>query len=183
MRQTLGRWLVRRECRAYAAAAGLQGLPRFRGRPFPLTLAVEWIDAAPLSGSADGTVEPERFDRLAEILDGLHRRGVALADLNHRDVLLAPDDAVYVVDLAAAWVLGRRPGLLRRRLFTHFRGSDRFALARLRARFTGGSAADAFAAADPAVLAWHRRARRIKWIWDKLRGAKRLPPVDDHWRF
>ena len=62
-------------------------------------------------------------------------------------------------------------------------GADRFALARLRARFTGDGAGDAVAHADPAVLNWHRRARRIKWIWDKLRGVERVPPVDDHWRF
>jgi hypothetical protein len=183
VRNTLGRWLVRRECRAYAAAAGAPGLPRFRGRQGPFAFAVDWIDALPLAASAAGEVEPARFDRLLEIVDGLHRRGVALADLNYRDVLLSDDGSMHVIDLAAAWVLGERPGRVRRRLFEHFRQADRFSVARLRARFVGEAAATAVAKADPEVLAWHRRARRIKWIWDKLRGAPRLPPVDDHWRF
>ena len=183
IRHTLGRWLVRRECRAYAATAGAPGLPRFLGRPGPLALALEWIDARTLSEFPDAGVEPACFERLGRIIDELHRRGVALGDLSHRDVLVADDGAVWVVDLAAAWVLGRRPGALRRRLFAHFREADRFALARLRARFTGGDREAAVRGADPKVRAWHRRARRVKWVWDRLRGAPRIPPVDDHWRF
>jgi len=182
IRNTLGRWLVARECRAYTATAGLDGLPRWLGRPRRFALAVEWIDARPLAEFEAGTVEDERFERLSTILDGLHERGVALADLHYRDVLLHADGSVWVIDLAASWVLGKRPGPLRRKLFEHFRKADRFALDRLRARFTGSDPSAAVAAADPAVLAWHRRARRLKWTWDKLRGAERLPPVDDHWR-
>jgi len=183
IRHTLGRWLVRRECRAYAAAAGVPGLPRFLGRPRPLALAVEWIGARTLAEFPDAGVAPERFDRLERIVDEMHRRGVALADLSHRDVLLAEDGSVYVIDLAAAWVLGDRPGRLRRRIFAHFREADRFSLGRLRARFTGGDRAAAVRQADPRARAWHRRARRVKWLWDRLRGAPRIPPVDDHWRF
>ncbi len=182
IRNTLGRLLIRREMRAYAAVAGLAGLPRFLGRVGPLAFAVEWFDAPPLSEFADGTVEPERFDKLENTLAGLHRRGVALVDLNYRDLLIAADGSVYIVDLAMACVLGKRPGRVRRRLFDHFCAADRFALARLRARFAGEDPAAAIEAADPRVLTWHRRARRLKWRWDRLRGATRLPPVDDHWR-
>jgi len=183
IRNTLGRLLIRREARAYTAVAGLTGLPRFLGRVGPFALAVEWIDARPLSEFADGDVEPERFDKLERILAELHGRGVALVDLHYRDLLIAADSSVHIVDLAMAYVLGKRPGRVRRRLFDHFRAADRFALARLRARFTGEDPAAAIEAADPRVLTWHRRARRIKWRWDRLRGATRLPPVDDHWRF
>lgn len=183
VRHTLGRWLIARECRAYAAAAGAAGLPRFRGRTGRCALAVEWIEASRLADAKAREVPTARFERLEEIVAGLHRRGVALVDLNYRDVLLSEDGSVHVVDLAAAWVLGSRPGRLRRRLFEHFRAADLFAVARLRARFTGQPQARAVAEADPRVVAWHRRARRIKWCWDRLRGAPRLPPVDDHWRF
>jgi hypothetical protein len=183
MRNTLGRWLTRRECRAYRTAEGLHGLPRWLGRVGPFALAVEWIDAPTLAERADGSVSPGRFDRLREILLGLHARAVALADLSHRDVLLGAEGQVWVVDLAAAHVRGDRPGQLRRRLHAHFCASDLFALARLRCRFTGEEPGNALIDADPGVVAWHRRARRLKWYWDKLRGAPRLPPVDDHWRF
>jgi hypothetical protein len=179
-RHTLGRLLVRREAAAYLRAARAPGLPRFLGRIDAFSLATEWIEARRLADCGDGTVAPERFDRLDAIVAGLHERGVALGDLGHRDVLLAADGSVWIVDLAAAWRTGR--GFLRRRLFERFCAADRFALARLRARFAGGSVAAAVAAADPRTVAWHRRARRVKWIWDRLRGAPRLPPIHDHWR-
>ncbi len=127
-------------------------------------------------------MDPGRFDKLRRVIESLHGRGVALTDLNHRDVLLTEDGSVHVFDLAMAWTLGQRPGRLRRKLFERFRASDLFALARLRARFTGEDPGTVIAAADPQALAWHRRARRIKWCWDRLRGAPRLPPVNDHWR-
>lgn len=183
VRNVIGRRLVRRELRAYEAAAGIPGLPRCFGRQGPFALAIEWIPARPLAKFGVGEIAPERFDRLAEVLAGLHAAGVALADLSHRDVLLGEDGSVHVVDLAAACVLGARPGRIRRRLFEHFSASDRFAVARLRTRYLGEEPSVALAGADPTVLAWHRRARRLKWTWDKLRGAPRLPPVDDHWRF
>ncbi len=182
IRNLLGRMLIRREARAYAVAEGLPGLPRCLGRVGPFALAVEWIDAPPLAKFDDASVAPERFDDLERVLAGLHGRGVALVDLSYRDLLLARDGTVHVVDLAMAHLLGNRPGRIRRRLFEHFRAADRFALARLRARFVGEDPRAAVAAADPRVLAWHRRARRIKWRWDRLRGATRLPPIDDHWR-
>lgn len=183
IRQTLGRFLVRREATAYGTVGDVPGLARFAGRLGPFTLATEWIEARPLATFADGSVPPARFDRLREIVETLHARGLALADLNHRDVLLAEDGSVHVIDLAASWRLGPRPGRLRRALFERFRGADLFALARLRARFTGTKMSDVIGATSPVVLAWHRRARRLKWRWDRLRGIERLPPVEDHWRF
>jgi hypothetical protein len=97
-------------------------------------------------------------------------------------VLLAETGKVYVIDLAAAWVAGKRPGALRRRLFEYFQGADLFSLARLRARFAGEDRDEAVRLADPRAVRLHRIVRRIKWRWDRLRGADRLPPVDDHWR-
>lgn len=183
IRQTLGRFLIRRESAAYRAAAGLPGVPHFFGRIGSFALATRWIQARTLAEFPDGTVEPGRFDRLQAILEGMHARGIALADLNHRDVLVDGAGEVWVIDLATAWVAGRRPGRLRRRLFEHFRASDLFALARLRARFVGEDAAGAVASTGASAVAWHRRARRLKWYWDRLRGAERLPPINDHWRF
>lgn len=183
VRHSLGRWLVRRECAAYGAARGVEGLPRFLGRRGPFALATEWIDGRRLADCPDGSLAPACFDRLREILLALHERGIAVADLNHRDVLLAEDGSVRLIDLAAAWRAGPGAGRLRRWLFERLRVADLFALERLRARFTGRDRAAVIDAADPGALAWHRRARRLKWIWDRLRGAERLPPVDDHWRF
>ncbi len=173
VRNTLGRWLVAREAAAYEAAAGLAALPAFLGRIGPFALATEWVDAAPLKAHAGERLDDALFDRLGTIVDGMHDRGLALADLHHRDVLLAPDGSLYVVDLATAWVLGRRPSAWRRYLFRRFAASDRVNLARMRARFTGGDPAAAVAAADPKAAAWHRRGRALKSVLDRLRGKRR----------
>jgi len=88
IRNTLGRWLIRREAAAYEAAMEVAALPAFLGRLGPCVLATEWVDAEPLKAREGSLLDDALFDRLAAILDELHSRGVALADLHHRDVLL-----------------------------------------------------------------------------------------------
>ncbi len=173
IRNTLGRWLIRRETKAYEAASGVKGLPTFLGRLSAHALATEWVDAAPLKAHYGERLDEGLFDRLESIVRDFHEHGVALADLHHRDVLLGEDDQLFVVDLATAWVLGRRPGLVRRRLFDRFRESDRVNLARMRARFTGGDVDSAVASVSPTAENWHRRGRRLKSWFDSLRGKTR----------
>ena len=173
VRNTLGRWLIRREAAAYEAAAEVAALPAFLGRLSPYVLATEWVDAEPLKAKEGALLDDALFDRLAAILDELHGRGVALADLHHRDVLLTEDGSLYLVDLATAWVLGSRPDFIRRRLFERFRESDRVNLARMRARFTGGDVEAAVASVSPEAASWHQRGRRVKGWLDRLRGRRR----------
>jgi len=171
VRQTLGRLFVRRECRAYAAAAGVPGLAPFLGRRGPFALATAWVDAEPLS--TFHRVDEAVFDRLDAILSGLHARGVAIAYLHHRDVLVSQDGEVYVVDLAAACVRGDSPGPLRRTLFARFVAQDRLAAARMRARFTGRPEGEALAGVDPHAVRLWGLGRRVKGAWDLLRGRGR----------
>jgi hypothetical protein len=170
VRGTLGRWLIRREAKAYVAAHGIVALPPFVGLLSPFAMVTRWVDATPLRERAGDRLGDEIFDRLGVVLDAFHEKGVALADLHHRDVLLGPDDSLYIVDLATAWVLGRNPGPIRRRLFHRFCESDRINLARMRARFTGGDVEAAVASVSPAAAAWHSRGRRIKGVLNRLRG-------------
>lgn len=171
--RTLGRWLVAREASAYRAAGAVDGLPAFLGRPRPWAIATEWVAAEPLKHRRPEDLDDGVFERLGAIVAALHDRGVALADLHHRDVLLGEDGALWVVDLATAWVLGERPGPLRRALFERFCESDLVNLARMRARFTGGDEAAAVASVSPKAAAWHRRGRRLKTFLDRLRGRRR----------
>jgi hypothetical protein len=173
VRNSLGRWLIRREAEAYKAGEGVEALPEFLGRLGPYALATRWVDARPLRERTGARLDDALFDRLGAVLDELHGRGVALADLHHRDVLLGADDALYIVDLATAWVLGRQPGPIRRRLFERFCESDRVNLARMRARFTGADVDAAVASVSPEAAAWHRRGRRVKNAWDRFRGRSR----------
>ncbi len=170
VRQTLGRLLVRRECRAYRAASGVAGLPTFLGRVGPFALATAWIDSTPLATLLGRTLPPEIFDRLDAIVSALHARGVALCDLHHRDVLIGHDGAVFVVDLATAIVATPESFPWRRALVERMKAQDRVAAARLRARFTGRPEAEVLASLDPSSLRRHAAGRRVKALWDALRG-------------
>ena len=79
---------------------------------------------------------------------------------------------VYVVDFAAAFILGSRPGAIRRRLFERFRAQDDLAAARMRARFTGRPEGDALAEVDPVAVRLWEHGRRIKGLWDRIRRRR-----------
>jgi tRNA A-37 threonylcarbamoyl transferase component Bud32 len=174
LRNTLGRLLVRREARAYEAASGLEGVPRCFGRIGPYALALEWVEGKPLAAFAGSEVGPDVLSRLGSVLSGLHERGIALGDLHHRDVLVGDRGEVWIVDLATAFWLGPRPGPLRRLLFRRMAEQDRIALARLRARFTGKDERQAILAevGDRAARRYGR-ARKMKSLWDRIRGRRR----------
>ena len=169
-RQTVGRWLIRRECRAYETAGAIPGLAPFLGRIGAFALATAKIDATPLAELPPGTLDDATFDRLDGILDELHARGVAISDLHHRDVLLAADRDVYVVDLAAAYVCGGDASSWKRSIFERLCAQDRLAAARMRARFTGVSEAEALERLDPEAVRRWGKGRRVKAAWDRLRG-------------
>ncbi len=178
IRQSLGRFFTRREAAAYRRLCDLEGLPRCHGRLGPYMLATDWVEARTLSEFEDNTVPDSAFEKLREVVTSVHRREVALVDLNYRDVLFAADGSVVVVDLAMAWIGDLAPRFIRRRIFEHFRRNDLWALSRLRSRFSVAKPPRDSDEAGSAAVAWHRRARKIKWYWDRLRGAPRLPPAD-----
>jgi len=173
VRQTVGRWSIRREASAYRSAGPLPGLSEFLGRLGPWALATRWIDATPLAEIEAAAMEPAWFDRLDDLVQRLHGRGVALADLHHRDVLIAADGGVWVVDLAMAMVLGARAGRLRRALFQRMKDADLVAAARMRARAAGQDPEAAVARLGGAAARWHRRGRRVKRLLTLLRGRRR----------
>jgi hypothetical protein len=170
VRHSIGRVLIRREETAYRAAGGEPGLPDCFGCIGPCALAVRWIEGRTLADLRGETVDASVFDRLDGIVERLHARGVALGDLHHRDVIVGASGSVHIVDLATALVLGGRPRRFRRALFARLAARDRVALARLRARFTGRDEAAAVAEAGATAAAWHTRGRKLRRIWDRLRG-------------
>lgn len=172
IRNTVGRFLVRRECAAYTAAGAVPGLPRFLGRLGPFALATDWIDARSLRDRQGESIDQGVFLVLEGILNALHARGVALGDLHHRDVLVSEDGSVHVVDLATAWILGPRPSPMRRRIFLRLQENDRIALARMRSRTLHGRDADLEVEIGPDAARRHQRSREWKSAWNRIRGRR-----------
>jgi hypothetical protein len=174
IRNTVGRFFVRREARAYQQASGSDGLPAFHGRVGPFALALEWIDATPLASVSASSIPPGALGRLRGIVEALHARGIALGDLHHRDVLISPHGAVHLVDLAAAWCAGASPGFVRRALLRRLQDVDRVALARIEARCLGIDERKAVLdLAGPGAARRHAQGRKVKAFWNALRRRGR----------
>lgn len=169
IRNTLGRILVSREERAYLAAGRAPGLPTFLGRPDHYSLMLSRVPGRPLRDATSGSLGPHTFERLEEIIAGLHRRGVAHGDLHHRDVLVDETGDVHVVDLATSWIADDRAGRLRRAIFERACDQDRVAIARMRARHLGEDEAAAIDRVGIRAAAWHRRGRALRAVADRLR--------------
>ncbi|MBP7147798.1 MAG: hypothetical protein KBD01_09650 [Acidobacteria bacterium] len=135
VRRLVGRPALRRELRAYRRLEGVAGVPACVGLEGPDTLVLERAPGESLSALEVGSVGAATFDELERVLREVHARGVAITDLHRSNVLVGPAGGVHVVDLALA-LLARdaaRPGLLVRLLMR----LDRFAAARMRARYLG----------------------------------------------
>ncbi len=101
--------LVARECRALKHLKGTPGIPRFVGKIDRVAFALQFIEGTPISTFAKGELAPEVFPRIAQVVEGMHARGVAHGDLKRRsNMLLAPDGSVWIIDFAAA-VVARGP--------------------------------------------------------------------------
>ena len=92
-----------------------------------------------------------------------------LSVCTHRDVLIDRGGEVWIVDLATAWVAGRRRGSL----FERFCELDLLSVARMRARGLGRDPDQAVTELGGRAAAWHRRGRRIKRWRNRLRRRPR----------
>lgn len=126
----IGEFLARHEARLFGLVAGLPGVPRFLGRVGPTGIAHEYVEGRPLS--RDDQVDDQFFPRLAELLDEMHRRGVAYVDLEKREnILHGTDGRPYLIDFQISWHWPRRrlgDTWFARRLLRVLQESDRYHL-------------------------------------------------------
>ena len=165
----VGRRMIRHEAEAYKVARNVSGLPKFLGCLGSTALATEWILAPSLAEKQGAEVSAEVFDRIDAIVSALHQQGVAMADLHRGDILVGESGEVYLIDLAASWLLGKRPSRWRRRIFVHMCNLDRIAIARIRAQWTGGDVDAAVWDVGGPTAKWHARGRRLKRVWNRIR--------------
>lgn len=86
----------------YKAICGVKGVPRWVGRVGQLGYAIEYIQSRPLDHLE--APPPRFFDRLREIFDAVHARGVAYCDANKRsNILVGPCGEPYLVDYQIAF--------------------------------------------------------------------------------
>lgn len=140
IRATLGRWLTRREARAYRVLDGLACVPRWLGRVDGLALAVEYRPGRRMSRRLASELPRGFIERLDEAIRALHERGVVHLDLRHRsNVLVDARGEPVLIDFASA-ILLRPDRWLGRALLPRLARVDRRALAKWRQRLVPGSA-------------------------------------------
>ena len=84
-----GRLLRHHEEAIYRLLAGVSGVPRWAGSLGQTAYAIEYIDARPLDHLQ--APPPALFDRLREIFDAIHARGVGYCDANKKSNILVDD--------------------------------------------------------------------------------------------
>ena len=92
-----GQWLRENERAAYRLLEGVHGVPRWIASFGATGYAVEYVEARALDRG--GPLPPGFFDRLRELFDALHVRGLAYTDSNKRsNILVGEDGRPWLVD-------------------------------------------------------------------------------------
>ena len=107
-RRYVAPWLISREIKALLALRDTPGVPRFYGRVDRYAFAMEYIEGTPIANFEPGELSPQVLDNVQSAIDAIHERGVSHGDLKRRsNLLVTPDEQVYLIDFAAA-VVGNR---------------------------------------------------------------------------
>jgi predicted Ser/Thr protein kinase len=133
-RNLIGRVVTGRECRAYDALAGIDGLPGRYSRLTPFCLAVEYLEGKDLGGVERSEIGPGILRQFERIIDDLHGRGWVHLDLQRRSNILLVNGKVFVVDLASAFHPGGVP-LIGRLLLRLLGFADRLSLIKMKTLF------------------------------------------------
>jgi len=108
-RRFVAPFLLNREERALRFLHDVPGVPRVLARVDRHCLVMEYVKGTPLDRFKTGELAPEVFPRVQNVIDRIHARGVSHCDLKRRgNLILTPDNEVYLIDFAAA-IVGRRP--------------------------------------------------------------------------
>ena len=107
-RRFVAPFLVGREMKALQYLDGTSGVPRFFGRVDRFAFAMEYIEGKPIADFGAGEISAQALQNVQKSIDAIHERGVSHGDLKRRsNLLVTPDEQVYLIDFAAA-VVGKR---------------------------------------------------------------------------
>ncbi|MBS3734682.1 MAG: hypothetical protein KGY99_07125 [Phycisphaerae bacterium] len=191
----LGRWMRAHEEGVYRALDGVAGVPRWAGRLGEAGYAIEYVDAPPLDHL--DTPPAGFFDRLRDVLDAVHARGVGYCDANKRSNILC--DAA-----GRAWLVDFQLSIRRRddwprpvrailaRLVAYVAERDLYHLYKHKRRLAPQELTDVEAAWSRRRRGLHRLHRKLTKPWRAVRrrwlnrqhraGRLRSPTADleDH---
>ncbi len=131
----LSRWEARHEEKIYLKLQDTGHVPGWIGRYGKTGIMHEFIPGHDLLYGAD--IKFEFFDQVDELLEVMHRRGLAYLDTNKPDNILVGDDGrAYLIDFQITWLQPFFPlNILTWPLFTVFKDSDLYHMMKHRRKF------------------------------------------------
>lgn len=124
--RAIRRAMLRREHYIYQLIREVPGVPRCHGLRDGEELVLEFIDGQSLREARPPPAgRVQFFAELLEVIQALHRAGVAHGDLKRKDnILLGRDGRPYLIDFGTAVSAPPGAGFLRRLLFRQMRRVD-----------------------------------------------------------
>jgi len=114
VRNTIGRFLIRRELRALARVAGLNGVPADAFRIDAHAIAYRHVPGITLTESAAERRNPDFFAAFERVLREVHARGIVHLDVrNGRNVLITEDGRAALIDFQSHLGTSRLPRVAR----------------------------------------------------------------------
>jgi RIO-like serine/threonine protein kinase len=168
-RNTIGRFLLWRERKAYRRLKGLRGVPTCYRVIDGLALVIEEISGRNIEGlENEEGLSQEFFHQLQELVKNVHSRGLAHCDLKRApNILLGHDEKPYIVDWSAS--ISKREFWLfpLNLIFQRFLQDDLNAITKMRLRYCPESVGP-----EEARRYFHRSRTEemIRSVRDKLRN-------------
>lgn len=132
----IGPLLTYREVKALRQLASVQGIPTWVERVDRRALLMECLDAVQLNHARFNVSWPIFFERLTQVVEAMHRQGVAHCDLRSPgNTLVDLESRPYLVDFVACVFRGRRWNFIGQWVFAQFRRADHSAILKLKQRF------------------------------------------------
>lgn len=134
LRETWCRLAAQREITVYEKLRGMHGVPQLICTLDKYGFVMEWLDARPLPRTRmRDLLGLEFFNHLNNIVEEMHKRGVAHGDLRRRNILRGLDGLPKLIDFETAVQAGKSAD--GGRVFRAMRNVDKITLVKIRARY------------------------------------------------
>lgn len=129
----VGMIVTKREAFIYKKLQGIQGIPKCYGLIDRYAIAIEYIPGRNGEELIGENFSPSFFDKMREVIDTVHNRGVVLCDRrNVKNILMREDGRPYLIDFATAFQKGGRLNFIKNALYRILYQDDLLGIAKLK---------------------------------------------------
>ncbi len=124
---------IRREALTYKKLEGIRGIPKCYGMIDRYAIALEFIPSRHGYEMKKEDLDASFFDKMRDVIDAVHERGVVLCDRrNLENILMGRDGQPYLIDFATAFQRGGRLNIIKNKVYHIFHQDDILGIAKLK---------------------------------------------------